>query len=155
MWCAGRREAESLVRCEKMPEYSLGYSRRWGEGLSRASLMWVFSGEGVAHSWITHHTHYTKAEGAFSLGSLMAQVNCITEFQIVNSFSGSARIIGGSQVMQERDQCENVTPFIDCSWFLGEIHLSWSTGSLPLIFDIFLLCILTAQKKTATIDCNY
>ena len=86
-----------------------------GERQSTASLMWVFSGKGLTHSGITHHTHYRKAERAFSLVSLMAQVNCTTEFQTVSNFSSSARTIGGSWVMQERDQCdsssENVAPF--------------------------------------------
>lgn len=73
----------------------------------------------------------------------MAQVNCTTEFQIVSNFSSSAGTIGGSQVMQERDQCdyssENVASFIGCRWVLGDIpHLDlWEASLLPMIYSCY------------------
>lgn len=123
---------------------------------SRASLTWLFSGEGVTHFGIAHYPHYTKAEGAFSLVSLMAQVNCTTEFQIVSNFSSSAGTIGGSQVMQERDQCdsssENVASFIGCRWVLGEIpHLDlWEASLLPVIYSCY--AFWQHRKKPVTIN---
>lgn len=79
-----------------MSECRAGYSRR--QGWSRALLRWHFSGEGAAHSGITRNTHYPKAEEAFSLVTLIAQLKCTTEFQSVNNFSSSARTVSGSQV---------------------------------------------------------
>lgn len=156
MWCARRREAESLITWEKMSECRAGYSRR--QGWSRALLRWHFSGKGAAHSGITRNTHYPKAEEAFSLVSLIAQLKSTTEFQSVNNFSSSARTVSGSQVTwgEGRDwrdnSSKNVAPLLAVAGFRVKYLLLIYENLICCRWYILPVYFYNAEKKKVTIN---